>query len=61
MTKPRNSDRNEAGLIDDAQLDAVVGGAMQDYLSPQLRLASLVVGGWAMKDIWTQPTFGTYH
>ena len=57
MTKFRNSDRNDqSALIDDAQLDAVVGGA-----SPQLALASLVVGGWTMKDIWTRPTLGTYH
>ncbi|MBA2399574.1 MAG: hypothetical protein H0V72_12890 [Bradyrhizobium sp.] len=57
MIKSRNSDRNDQSvdLIEDMQLDAVVGGA-----SPQL-LASLAVGGWIMKDIWTRPTLGTYH
>lgn len=59
MTKPRNSDRNDPSidLIDDAQLDAVVGGA-NDFAS---FLAAHSVGGWIMKDIWTMPTLGTYH
>ena len=63
MTKFKNSDRNDQSvlLIDDAQLDAVVGGARQDYLSPQLALAAHPVGGWTMKDIWAKPTLGTYH
>ncbi len=63
MTKFKNSDRNDlvALEIDDAQLDIVAGGARQNYLSPQLALASNPVGGWTMKDIWTKPTLGTYH
>ncbi len=63
MTKFKISDRNDqAGLlIDDAELDAVVGGATLNYLSPQLALAAYPVGGWTMKDIWTKPTLGTYH
>jgi hypothetical protein len=57
MINSRNSDRNDQSvdLIEDVQLDAVVGGA-----SPQL-LAGQAVGGWTMKDIWTRPTLGTYH
>jgi hypothetical protein len=50
-----------ASLLDDAALDAVVGGAMQNYLSPQFALAAHPVGGWTMKDIWAKPTLGTYH
>jgi hypothetical protein len=64
MTKSGNADRNDrSALIDDAQLDAVVGGASPQlaFASPQLRLASLVVGGWSMPDVWTRPTLGTYH
>ncbi len=63
MTKFKNSDRNDlvALEIDDAQLDIVAGGARQNSLSPQLALAANPVGGWAMKDIWTKPTLGTYH
>jgi hypothetical protein len=64
MTKFKNSDRNDqSALIDDAQLDAVVGGASPKLAlaSPQLALASLVVGGWSMPDVWTRPTLGTYH
>jgi hypothetical protein len=62
MTQSTNSDCNDhADLLLDAQLDAVVGGAKQDYLSPQLALAAYPVGGWTMKDIWAKPTLGTYH
>ena len=63
MTKFKNADRNEQSIImlDDAPLDAVVGGAKLDYLSQQLALAAYPVGGWTMKDIWTKPTLGTYH
>ena len=64
MTKFRNSDRNDqSALIDDAQLDAVVGGASPKLAlaSPQLAFAAQPVGGWTMKDIWTRPTLGTYH
>jgi hypothetical protein len=60
MTKFKNSDRKDqsALLIDDARLDAVVGGALADHLSAQLRLAYLPVGGWDMPDVWTHPTLG---
>ncbi len=62
MTRTRNSDCNEQiALIEDADLDAVVGGASNLALSPQLALAWYPVGGWTMKDIWTKPTLGTYH
>ena len=62
MTKFKNSDRNEQfSLIEDADLDMVVGGASNIPLSPQLALAAYPVGGWTMKDIWTRPTLGTYH
>ena len=54
----KNSDRNDQALIDDAQLDTVVGGA-GDFFSNYI--ASRAVGGWVMKDIWTKPTLGTYH
>jgi hypothetical protein len=45
MTKFNNSDRNDhLALIEDAQLEIVVGGALTDALSPQLALAFLHVG-----------------
>lgn len=60
MTKFRNSDHNDqSALIDDVTLDAVVGGAQQDFFSTYI--ASHAVGGWVMKDIWTKPTLGTYR
>jgi hypothetical protein len=63
MIKFKNSGRNDQTelSIDDAQLDAVAGGATFNFLSPQLALAANPVGGWTMKDIWTKPTLGTYH
>jgi hypothetical protein len=63
MTKFKTSDRNELSVdqIGLEQLDAVVGGAMQDYLSPQLKLAATPVGGWTFKDVFAKPTLGTYH
>jgi len=62
MTKFKNSDRNDqASMIEDPQLDIVVGGASNIPLSPQQALAYLPVGGWTMRDIWSRPTLGTYH
>jgi hypothetical protein len=63
MNKFKTSDCNDlsANQIDDAQLDAVVGGSMLDALSPQLRLAATPVGGWSFKDVFAKPTLGTYH
>lgn len=62
MTRFKTSNDNDRlGLIEDADLDAVVGGAQTLSLSPQLALAYYPVGGWTMKDIWTKPTLGTYH
>ncbi len=61
MTNFKNSDRDDQfALIEDAQLDVVVGGAMNIPLSPQLALAALHVGP-VMRDIWSLPTLGTYH
>jgi len=60
MTKSRNSERNDqSAMIDDAQLEIVVGGAMDSRLAKML--AERAVGGWIMQDIWTRPTLGTYH
>lgn len=63
MTKFKTLDRiDQASMIEDAQLDIVVGGAPNNLpLSPQQALAYLPVGGWTMRDIWSRPTLGTYH
>lgn len=60
MTKFKSSDRNDlsADLLHDAALDAVVGGSIYDYMSPQLRLAAYPVGGWSMPDVFARPTLG---
>ncbi|MBN8986858.1 MAG: hypothetical protein J0H42_01335 [Rhizobiales bacterium] len=60
MTKFKHFDRNDqSALIDDAQLDVVVGGTQADDFA-KFRAAG-EVGGWFMKDIWTKPTLGTFH
>lgn len=63
MTKFKNLDLRDqpVGLLDDAALDLVVGGALEDYMSAQLRLAAHPVGGWTFKDVFAKPTLGTYH
>jgi hypothetical protein len=63
MTRLKTADRNELTIdqLNDAQLDAVVGGAVENYLSPQLALAAHPVGGWTFKDVFAKPTLGTYH
>jgi hypothetical protein len=60
MTKFKTADRDSKNQLDDSQLDAVVGGAMLDALSPQLELASTPVGGWSFKDVFAKPTLGRY-
>ena len=59
--KMRNLNNPAVELLDDTALEAVVGGAMEDYLSPQLALAAHPVGGWTFKDVFAKPTLGTYH
>jgi hypothetical protein len=63
MTRFKTSDREDLSVrqLDDATLDTVVGGALEDYMSPQLRLAAYPVGGWTFKDVFAKPTLGTYH
>ena len=49
--------------LDDAALEAVAGGAkidIEQYMSPQLRLAYHPVGGWTMPDVFAQPVLGQY-
>ncbi|MBR0752660.1 hypothetical protein JQ604_10735 [Bradyrhizobium jicamae] len=62
MTR-KTSGRDNLSLeqIDMAQLDIVVGGALEDALSPQLRLAAYPVGGWTMRDVFARPAPFTYH
>lgn len=57
MTKFKNSDRK----LDDAALDAVAGGAMEEALSPQLVLAARPVGGWTFTDVFAKPAPFTYR
>jgi hypothetical protein len=57
MTKFKNSDSK----LDDVALDGVVGGAMEEVLSPQLALAAHAVGGWTFTDVFAKPAPFTYR
>ena len=47
--------------LDDAALDAVAGGFdIEQFMTPQLRLAYHPVGGWAMPDAFATPVLGRY-
>ena len=62
MTKFKTLDNDQSVIqLDDATLDTVVGGAIEDFLSPQLALAFHPVGGWTFRDVFAKPTLGTYH
>jgi len=63
MTKFKSTDHDlTIAQLEDAALETVLGGAnIEQYLSPQLRLAYHPVGGWTMQDVFAVPTLGTYH
>jgi hypothetical protein len=64
MTKFKTSDRDDQStrLLDDAELDAVVGGALDNCLpSPFVTLGPGRSGEWTFRDVFAKPTLGTYH
>jgi hypothetical protein len=61
VTKTTGRDEPTIDQLNDAQLDAVVGDAIENYLSLQLALAAHPVGGWTFKDVFAKPTLSTYH
>jgi hypothetical protein len=47
--------------LDDAALEEVAGGFdIEQFMSPQLRLAYHPVGGWTMPDPFAKPVLGQY-
>jgi hypothetical protein len=63
MTRSKNFDRNQqmADLLDDAELNAVVGGAV-DSCIPVRTIGGVVPNtNWTFKDVFAKPTLGTYH
>lgn len=47
--------------LEDSALEAVAGGFdIEQFMSPQLRLAYHPVGGWAMGDPFAKPVLGQY-
>jgi hypothetical protein len=58
MTKFKTSDLNDQAIaLDDAALDAVVGGAKS---AQETILAATQVAGWGMKDVFARYTIGTF-
>jgi hypothetical protein len=62
MTKFKTSDRNhQSALLNDAELDIVVGGAIDNCIPRATITVNLPNPGWTFKDVFAKPTLGTYH
>ena len=63
MAKYTTADRNDQidHLLDDTQLDAVVGGALDGCIPGRTITATYPTTGWTFKDVFAKPTLGTYH
>jgi len=61
MTRFKTSDRNDqpACLLDDAALDAVLGGVKGNCIPGRtLPQTTLPTSGWTFKDVFAKPTIG---
>jgi hypothetical protein len=63
MTKFKTSDRNDqtTSLLDDAELDVVVGGALDSCIPGHTITGVLKNSDWTFRDLFAKPTLGTYH
>lgn len=63
MTKFKTSNRNDrtVRLLDDTELDAVVGGALDSCIPVHAITGTAPYTGWTFKDVFAKPTLGTYH
>jgi hypothetical protein len=63
MTKFKTSDRNDqtTSLLDDAELDVVVGGALDSCIPGHTITGVVKNGDWTFRDLFAKPTLGTYH
>jgi hypothetical protein len=63
MTRFKTSGRNDhtTGLLDDAELDTVVGGALDNCTAIRTVLGPGRSAEWSFKDNFATPTLGTYH
>jgi hypothetical protein len=61
MTNSKLSDRTNVCSLDDAELDTVIGGALDACIPHQTIQGILVNTSWTFKDLWAKPTLGTYH
>ena len=63
MTKFKTSDRNDQTVrrLDDAELEAVVGGALDNCILRQTITGFVPNTTWTFKDLFAKPTLGTYH
>jgi hypothetical protein len=63
MSKFKTSDRNDQTVrpLHDAELDAVIGGALDHCIRVNTISGDVPTAGWTFKDIFAKPTLGTYH
>jgi len=63
MSKFKTSDRNDQTVrpLHDAELDAVIGGALDHCIRVNTISGDVTTVGWTFKDIFAKPTLGTYH
>jgi hypothetical protein len=64
MSKFKTSDRNDqtVRLLDDAELDAVIGGgALDDCIRVQTISGAVPPVGSEFRDLFAKHTLGTYH
>jgi hypothetical protein len=59
--KTSNFNDRTIGLLNDAELDAVVGGALDSCIPRHTITGTVPPTGWSFKDLFAKPTLGTYH
>jgi hypothetical protein len=63
MTKFKTTDHNDQTIrqLDDAELNTVGGGALDNCILTHTITGVVPNTGWTFKDLWAKPTLGTYH
>ena len=56
-----NGIRETDHLLDDAELETVTGGALDNCIRVPTITGILINTSWTFKDVFAKPTLGTYH
>jgi hypothetical protein len=56
-----NGIRETDHLLDDAELETVIGGALDNCIHVQTVTGTVINTSWTFKDLFAIPTLGTYH